>query len=1526
MEKKLLYLFEGIIVALIVVIVLTFVNASTPNTWEKNLIINASLPDIGDTSVPSVFYKDSSWYLISGDYDGNFFGFLWDGSKWISNSTIIAGLPDVGIWSAPSVFYKDSSWYLISGEYDGKFFGYVWSGTNWVANSTIIASLPDIGYGSSPSVFYKDSSWYLISGDLYGDFYGFKWDGSKWISNSTIIASLPNIGYNSHPSVFQKDGKWYIIAGEEDGIFNGYVWSGTNWVANSTIIASLPNVGFYSKPFVFNKDGSLYLIDGSGDGKFYGYNYYIDNTPPAPDTTPPTYSQVSVNNTLAGQLTKFSININDNTALNPNGQYIFSTNNSGSWINDSAVLFLTTPSLVNITKILNLANGTIVGYTWYIADNAGNTISTPIYSLTTTVPQPPAPDTTPPTYSQISFNNTFAGQATKFSVSVNDNLALNPNGQYIFSTNNSGSWINDSAVLFSTTPSWANVTKTLNSNSGVIVGYRWYITDNAGNAISTPIYSLTTIDMPPAPDTIPPTYSQVSVNNTLAGQITNFAINVNDNLALNPNGQYIFSTNNGGQDNSGQGWLNFDGINDYVSLGDKPEFSPVDNNDVATFSVWFKINSDFSDKMYLFSKNSPYEYELSCLNNASSRQCLFYYWKSDGSESNVLTVAPYTFGKWHNIVIVLDKTKETIYFDGVYIDSTSSNYADVSGNAPLLLGKGATSGFLNGSLDNFMMINGALNAGQVNSLYYKYNNLYGDDTVFIPVLMYHDIDNGGNGYTTVSQFAEQLAYLNSSGYKTITDIEYYNWTQNQGFVMPAKPIMFIFDDGPPSNINVAAPMMAVYGYKGVAALTTTLLGGAGLTWANVNTLIYTYNWSIASHSSVHCNMVGDYGIENTCRDSVTRRGNLSQSKSDIIANTGFTPITFIYPYNGWNSTSMSDCLLNYTLCFGTASEYQNPRYITKYSNFSNGDLWRISLDSSTITLSQYDSVLSRNLNFDTLVQLKFDENSSTTAYDSSGKGNNGIISGATWKGYEGWINDSAVNFITTSSWANVTKTLVAEVGKLINYRWYIADNVGNTVSTPIYSLTTIGMPPTPDTTPPTYSQVSVNNTLAGQSTKFSININDNVALNPNGQYIFSTNNSGSWVNNSAVLFSTTPSSANVAKILNSTNGTIVGYMWYITDNAGNAISTPIYTLITTALPIPDLNLKIMTPNIENPLNVVGGNNYPIYFNFTKDNVSLTSGVTLDSVFIGGINAKIYSDPIVTKSVYYNARAVQQNITNTAGAQPTTWANGFKTMSVSPNSSIAFSDNVNWTQLDGATTDVDLLSTYNFTISEPLNTITSIEIWIIAGANSSGSAEDIRVEIANFTSKTWVAIGSDFRARKAVTAIYTNATISNIIQGGQLMLALQGLNMDNGEAIKVDYVQIRVNSSTGTGKQNLTYINNVGWNVNITAPDELTGLQDLFINASYDGNLRNDTQIKAINYSVFTPIDNCVYSGSGNWNILFSDYCNITSNVIGDGSNITISGMGTLTIDANISGFKNEIIYGPAGQSQIIQCSNGNCFK
>ena len=134
----------------------------------------------------------------------------------------------------------------------------------------------------------------------------------------------------------------------------------------------------------------VYSISLSSDGNYLATSSYTDDTVSimefreVVDTIPPTYSNNQTNTTIAGELALFSIEYNDDTALESNGGYIFSTNNSGVWTNDSLVMWTSTPEWANVTKTLPINAGNRTDYRWYANDSAGNWNNTNVFYLITT--------------------------------------------------------------------------------------------------------------------------------------------------------------------------------------------------------------------------------------------------------------------------------------------------------------------------------------------------------------------------------------------------------------------------------------------------------------------------------------------------------------------------------------------------------------------------------------------------------------------------------------------------------------------------------------------------------------------------------------------------------------------------------------------------------------------------------------------------------------------------------------------------------------------------------------------------------------------------------------------------------------------------------------------------------------------------------------------------------------------------------------------------------------------------------------
>ena len=206
----------------------------------------------------------------------------------------------------------------------------------------------------------------------------------------------------------------------------------------------------------------------------------------------------------------FNVTVSDNTNKNLTNATLYidnalnETNTSGQNVTSKIYIF---------TKILSEGS-----HNWSIlvfdTDNLSKQSETRFLTV----------DKTSPKYYSNSTSNTVAGYPIIFSINVTDNIALHPDGQYIFSTNNSFgnvTFVNDSSVNLTAISQWANVTKTANSTVGRIVGYRWYFKDNVGNLNSTPVYIINLT-----------TFHSVEISANLSSGITIFYFNATNNSGI----------------------------------------------------------------------------------------------------------------------------------------------------------------------------------------------------------------------------------------------------------------------------------------------------------------------------------------------------------------------------------------------------------------------------------------------------------------------------------------------------------------------------------------------------------------------------------------------------------------------------------------------------------------------------------------------------------------------------------------------------------------------------------------------------------------------------------------------------------------------------------------------------------------------------------------------------------------------------------------------------------------------------------
>lgn len=87
-------------------------------------------------------------------------------------------------------------------------------------------------------------------------------------------------------------------------------------------------------------------------------------------------------------------------------------------------------------------------------------------------------------------------------------------------------------------------------------------------------------------------------------------------------------------------------------------------------------------------------------------------------------------------------------------------------------------------------------------------------TASVPVLMYHNLAQEGQGSDTMSiaRFTQHMAALQKAGYTAVTFDQLKAYVE-QGASLPEKPVVITFDDGYASNYELALPILKEYGMR-----------------------------------------------------------------------------------------------------------------------------------------------------------------------------------------------------------------------------------------------------------------------------------------------------------------------------------------------------------------------------------------------------------------------------------------------------------------------------------------------------------------------------------------------------------------------------------------------------------------------------------------------------------------------------------------------------------------------------------------
>lgn len=162
------------------------------------------------------------------------------------------------------------------------------------------------------------------------------------------------------------------------------------------------------------------------------------------------------------------------------------------------------------------------------------------------------------------------------------------------------------------------------------------------------------------------------------------------------------------------------------------------------------------------------------------------------------------------------------------------------------------------------------------------------------------------------------------------------------------------------------------------------------------------------------------------------------------------------------------------------------------------------------------------------------------------------------------LNSTSLSATFYSDAGNTSATSVTIVnGSSTVSFWYKDTNAGSptlTASAVGLASATTSLTITSAPSPPTYSNISISSTFAGQPCTFSSHWSDTYGLSG---YIFSTNNTVLWQNTTWTPFSGTSALASVTQNLNSNIGTVIAYNWYANNTNGLWNNTGIQTLTAT---------------------------------------------------------------------------------------------------------------------------------------------------------------------------------------------------------------------------------------------------------------------------------------------------------------------------------------------------------------------------
>ncbi|MDE6781247.1 MAG: polysaccharide deacetylase family protein [Ruminococcus sp.] len=234
------------------------------------------------------------------------------------------------------------------------------------------------------------------------------------------------------------------------------------------------------------------------------------------------------------------------------------------------------------------------------------------------------------------------------------------------------------------------------------------------------------------------------------------------------------------------------------------------------------------------------------------------------------------------------------------------------------------------------------------SLFSSSAGVNSENSVFMPVIMYHSVYNGcpEEYIVTPAQLENDLSWLAENGCTSVTAQQLTDYVNGIG-KLPEKPVLITLDDGCYNNLSDVLPLLEKYDMHAIVSVVGQFTDVTAqndphipaysyLTWEDIQQLTASGHVEIGNHTY---NMHSFKGIRQGCsiNDGETEEQyrallmeDLSRMQNEIHRNTGKLPIVFAYPF-GFRSPESTPVIreLGFTI---TLTCTEKPNYISRDPN------------------------------------------------------------------------------------------------------------------------------------------------------------------------------------------------------------------------------------------------------------------------------------------------------------------------------------------------------------------------------------------------------------------------------------------------------------------------------------------------------------------------------------------------------------------------------------------------------------------